>query len=318
MSTHPSAAAMLMTARQYLGEVEKPAFSNHHPSVDWYIKEVENIGSAWPYCAGGVTREFWNAGFEAILTGRAYVPWMIGDFEDGKKGGKLFWIDNASDLVKHAQPGDVVFFDWAATKKHSRWVGDHVGVIEEIKNGDAYTIEHNTTMPGGRNEGTTRRVRDAKYVAAIGRPNWDEVKPPTIQGTDLPLLTVDGAWGPKTQLALSTIMAARGFKVSATGKPTDDMTREFIMAVQTDLNRAGKRDKYGKALKVDGRGIGFNESKKYPRIGWTRTISAMQCGHGVARNRADGYLSAGDSNEVRRIQRDANYKGTADSPFYNG
>lgn len=309
--------SLLAVARSFLGEVENPPFSNLHPTVEWYRKHIEDIGLRWPYCAAGVTREYENSLAKGLYRPRAYVPWSMQDFQSGYADGRLMWIDTEGQLMTYAKPGRVAFFDWSGRKTHNTWDFDHVGIIESVNlsRREVITIEHNTTMPGGGNEGTTRRVRDAKYLSALGVPNFKSVELPTIGG--LPLLKVDGAWGPKTQLALETIMAELGYRVSVKGDPVGQMNRYFIESVQESLNEAGWRCRHGRKLAVDGVGLGYNDGKRYPRSGSMHTIEAMQIGHGVKPSRADGMFDKDESAEVKRIQRDANYGGVRDNPFFH-
>lgn len=323
MTLNPVASLMLSKARSYLGEMESPAYSNYHPSVTWYNANIANLGSHWNYCAAGVTREFHNAGLKSLLKGRAYVPYMMQDFLDGYGGGKLLWVDGS---LSAARAGDVVFFDWSKPSdgKHSVWTGNHVGVIESVRSStEAVTIEHNTSVPGTGNEGTTRKVRDVRYIVAVGRPNWGGISgsgggsaenPYYIPGTTLPLLDIDGDLGPRTIKALGTVLKARGHALT----PSTVVTTALVKAVQAELNKGGIKDREGKTLVVDGKGFGSNSNGRYPATGWTRTISACQIGHGVSSANADGYFDKGESSEVKRIQRDVNSGGVKDSPFFNG
>lgn len=179
MTTHPAAALVLGVAKARLGELERPPHSNLHSSVEWYNAHVSNLGRAWNYCAAGVSRDFLSTAAKDLITPRAYVPWMIGDFAAGKHGSSLIWITN--DLSA-ARPGDVVFFDWdkSSTRRSSFEQCDHVGLLEGLIDRDtASTIEDNTSVPGTGNEGTARKARDARYIVALGRPNWNAVKLPT-------------------------------------------------------------------------------------------------------------------------------------------
>lgn len=309
-------ASLLATARSFLGQMESPPNSNNHPTVTWYNKTIEYLARTWNYCAAGVSRAFYNSQAKALHKPRAYVPWEAQDFLDGYAGGRLIWIDNSADLLREFRPGDVTFFDWDATKRHSVWVFDHVGLGESI---DPYqrevrTIEHNTSVPGTGNQGTTRKVRGAQYIGALGRPNFPAVTEQKIPGTNLPLLVVDGSAGPKFFTALSTVMKMRGHHVNI----HPFVTEALVKAIQTDLRAKGIKDRDEKSIVVDGKGFGSNADARYPKTGWTRTISAMQIGHGVKRSRADGVLDANKSKEIMRIQRDINLGGVNDSPVYTG
>lgn len=137
---------------------------------------------------------------------------------------------------------------------------------------------------------------------------------PNIPGTKLPILDVDGSMGPKTVLALGTVMKARGFAVA----PSTTIRPDLIKAIQKDLNAKGLRDRDGRKLVEDGKGLGPNTSGRYPSSGWTRTITALERGRGETGGQLSGYLDAHDSALVRSLQRDLNYGGTKDSPLYVG
>lgn len=141
-------------------------------------------------------------------------------------------------------------------------------------------------------------------------------KPPSIYipGTRLALLKTDGSFGPASSVALGTVMKLRGHNVV----PSPTVRPDLVRAIQVELRAAGKRDRDGRAIVVDGKGFGSNASGRYPSSGWTRTITALQIGHGVSRANADGYFSANKSSEVSRIQADINRGGAKDSPLFNG
>lgn len=134
---------------------------------------------------------------------------------------------------------------------------------------------------------------------------------------NIPLLVVDGAFGEKSVYATSWVLAEHGYRVSLGGDPTGQINRYYTESIQKALNAAGKRDRYGRRLVEDGLGIGYNIGKRYPRAGWTRTITAIQMGFGSSRSAADGFFSPNDSWTVRKIQNDAN-NGARDIPFFAG
>lgn len=151
---------------------------------------------------------------------------------------------------------------------------------------------------------------DANAYVAPGKSKPITAK--KIPGTTLPMLKVDGSMGDKTIFALSTIMKLRGHKVV----PSTSVNTDLVMAIQTELRAAGKTDRNHHPIVVDGKGFGSNAENRYPSSGYTRTIQALQIGHGVARNRANGYFSKDKCSGVARIQSDCN-NGIKDSPFYN-
>lgn len=180
MTVHPVAALVLASMRSRLGQMENPANSNNHPTVKWYNTSVTYLAPTWNYCAAGVTRAFYDTAAKPLIRSRAYVPWMMQDFLNGHAGAKLIWIDSSTAA---ARPGDVVFFDWSKPTdgRKSVWTGNHVGIIESVKDGDEFiTLEHNTSVPGTGNEGVARKVRNTKYVVAIGRPAWATIPTPPV------------------------------------------------------------------------------------------------------------------------------------------
>lgn len=150
----------------------------------------------------------------------------------------------------------------------------------------------------------------ANALWAAGYP----AKPTTIPGTNLPLLEVDGRLGPASTLALGTVMRARGFAVV----PRTTVGADLVRAIQQDLNRKGLRDRDGRRLVEDGKGFGSNATGRYPREGWTRTITAMERGRGDGKGDMDGFLDARNSRLIRQLQNDINLGGTKDSPVYTG
>lgn len=127
-------------------------------------------------------------------------------------------------------------------------------------------------------------------------PNPTPTPKPNLNPFGRALLVVDGSLGPRTitewQLQMGT---------PADGKFSRPST--LIRAVQGLLNRRGAKDWQGKALVVDGLGIGSNMSARYPRLGRTRTIWALQSFLGTTR---DGSLSRRKSTAVMALQRALN------------
>jgi hypothetical protein len=115
-------------------------------------------------------------------------------------------------------------------------------------------------------------------------------KPPTSTS-----LTVDGYLGPNTIRAWQRIM----------GTPVDGVISRpslLVSAVQRRLNAAGARDRNGRALVVDGLGIGSNQRGRYPSSGSYHTLEALQRYLGTP---VDGFLSS-PSSAVKALQRRLN------------
>jgi hypothetical protein len=109
-------------------------------------------------------------------------------------------------------------------------------------------------------------------------------------------LTVDGKLGPKTISRWQTIM----------GTPVDGVLSRpslLVTAVQRRLNSRGMTDNEGQTLALDGLGIQTNVDGRYPSVGTTDTIEALQRYLGIYPR--DGYLSA-TSSTVMALQRRLN------------
>lgn len=76
----------------------------------------------------------------------------------------------------------------------------------------------------------------------------------------------------------------------------------LVVAEQERLNRKGVRDRKGKKLVVDGKGVQSNENGRYPHKGSTSTLEALQRELGTT---VDGALSA-PSDWVKAKQRQLN------------
>lgn len=110
-----------------------------------------------------------------------------------------------------------------------------------------------------------------------------------------PHLRVDGALGPVT---ISVLRESLGEKSGSI------ITRSTVSALQRRLKIAGVRDWQGRTIKVDGRGFGSNVGRRYPRMGRTRTVWALQRLLGIPR--PDGALSRDESATVMALQRRLN------------
>lgn len=289
MNRSQAVKAVLDRFRSKLGLGEYPDGSNNNSIVEWYNKVVDKIGRG-PWCQMTVTWAFWTALPKRIVRGRAYTVWAAQDFVDHYLNGR--WIPWDGDPL----PGDQVFFDWKGRKSISGI--DHVGAVEHVfPDGSFYSLE------GNFGNHLVRMHRDRKFVVGFGRPDWNMVTDYTghggatapgassgrIPGTGLLKLKEDGHMGTKTKVALMTLAGKKSWV-------------ETVKWLQWKLNVEGYRDKDGRTLVIDGKGLGSNNSRRYPTRGWTRTITAMQRWLGTTR---DGYLSS-PSDAVKRLQRKIN------------
>lgn len=101
-------------------------------------------------------------------------------FFDGQKVAYVptaqAWLKANCKLIKlsKAQTGDIVVFTWQGTGYgHEHGSRDHIGFIEKQGNDNhVYTIEGNTGASSPSQTRVMRRIRDAKYVYGIYRPNY--------------------------------------------------------------------------------------------------------------------------------------------------
>lgn len=107
-------------------------------------------------------------------------------------------------------------------------------------------------------------------------------------------LSVDGMLGPITISALRQELGE---------KPGTIITRSTIRALQRRLNAKRARDWSNRLLNVDGRGFGTNINRRYPRLGRTRTIWALQNHLDI---RPDGALSKNRSATIVAMQQALN------------
>ena len=152
---------------------------------DYAARHGKDYGtSGVPYCAMFITWVFRQCG--ALPPG--------GDFAYCPTGIKAMKKLGLEVNKHHAQPGDIVFFDWDGG------VSDHVGIVERNLGNALQTIEGNTTVawkPGG----VGRRTRSFGVVCNVFRPRYDSTTPaPQARKT----IAIDGYFGPESIRALQT------------------------------------------------------------------------------------------------------------------
>jgi len=159
-----TAAGMLAAARKSLGTSGRPNYITRD-----YATRHGDVFLSEPWCDMSIT--YWarqSGNTAAVLPGgdRAFTVWHAEDFLKAKR-----WYKGTTGNVNRARPGDIVFFDWGASK--SLGAIDHVGVIEKaLGGGRVQTIEGNT------GDQCLRRVRSSAVIAGFGRPNYDKAPTP--------------------------------------------------------------------------------------------------------------------------------------------
>lgn len=146
-------------------------------------------------------------------------------------------------------------------------------------------------------------VKWSQFVAMLSGGTVEpkpEPKPPSKPKTNKfgrPLLALTGTLDTATIREWQYQMGTTPDGVISKGRS------QLVVAVQRYLNARKVRRPDGKALKVDGRGIGSNKSRRYPLVGRTNTIWALQSYLGTVK---DGFLSRKKSSAVIALQKRLN------------
>ena len=213
--------AFLVQARTYLGMTEKPANTN---DITREYNRLYRIGTnSFAWCAAMETLAALHSGNEMPVLGGhgkafAYVPAMAAWFQSI---GRLHW-----GLAK--EPGQIQFFRWAGAKNTT--MCDHTGIAESIN-----TADNTVTFLEGNSDDKDRRVvRDKKYAACYGDPDflpadpnqfpgrYLSLKSPMVHGGDVswvqthlnsklnPDILVDGWYGKDTKADVLTFQKTDG------------------------------------------------------------------------------------------------------------
>lgn len=153
-----------MTATQMLAEARKDLGLTGRPNriTRAYSSRNGDVFLEAPWCDQAVTewgRRSSNADAVTPRGDRAFTVWHA---EDGKSLG-LWYPGTAANIRAHAEPGALVFFDWAGTDSISRI--DHIGIVEKnLGDGRIQSIEANT------GDAVKRRVRSSSVIAGFWVP----------------------------------------------------------------------------------------------------------------------------------------------------
>jgi peptidoglycan hydrolase-like protein with peptidoglycan-binding domain len=169
-----TAVAMLVANRAFLGMTESPANVN---AITRRYNSLYHIGTnSFAWCDATQTLAAVDSNNEMPVLGGhgkafAYVPAHAAWFQSI---GRLHW-----GLAK--EPGQIQFFRWAGAKQTT--MCDHVGIAESIN-----TAEKTVTFLEGNSADRDRRVvRDGKYAACYGDPNYLDPDPSAFPGRFLQL-----------------------------------------------------------------------------------------------------------------------------------
>lgn len=148
-----------------VGTVEKPAFSNRGPLIDYWQQRYGFLGQPW--CGMFVGWALHTGGVKGLTSRVAYVPYIEADAKAGRNGFEA-WVG-----ARQIKRGDAVCFDFGGDG-----VCDHVGLaLEDYKGkGVIRTVEGNTS-PGNTGSqdnggGVYVRTRPIGLVKGAARPRW--------------------------------------------------------------------------------------------------------------------------------------------------
>lgn len=204
-------------AASQLGTSEQPPGSNRVKYSDWY-------GMVGAWCGMFVSWCAQQSGSADVVPRFAYTP------------AGAAWFQQRGLWSREPRPGSVAFYDVAGMGRIS-----HCGVVEAVAaDGSWSSIEGNTNGGGSRTGGQVWRHRRSSVGTSrggFGHPQWALIgqpptsvdAPPTVRfGSSgnavrtaqdalngwlrrwgLPLIDVDGAFGPATRTAVVTFQRRR-------------------------------------------------------------------------------------------------------------
>lgn len=209
---------VLAEAAAWIGTKEFPSGSNNVVfNTDYYGRPVS--GAAYPWCCAYVWDVFNRVGLSSLFYGgkkTAYCPTVESYY---RSIGRWF---------SYPQRGDLALFNWSGGK-----VAQHIGFVEEVREGTIITVEGNTSVTSDDNGGSVMR-RERKISQCTGFARWtDDVavveKSPAVDTSTYPesKLGDQGAWVNLLQNALTL----RGFPTNVTGL-FDPITKTQVMNFQ--------------------------------------------------------------------------------------
>lgn len=156
---------MANTAAAFLNELNKHIGVRGRPNI--FTRDyASRHGSAFlraSWCDIFQTYGSRKSGAKAALPkgDRAYTVWHANDFANIKR----WYTGTKSNVINHAAPGDVIFFDWGGTDTRNKI--DHVGTVKKnLGDGRVITVEGNTS------DMVAYRVRSYTVIAGFGHPAY--------------------------------------------------------------------------------------------------------------------------------------------------
>lgn len=212
------ADVILQEAASWIGTKEIPSGSNNVIfNTDYYGRPVS--GSAYPWCCAFIWDIFRRCGMSDL-------------FYDGKKTAYCPTVESYYKSIgrwfSYPQRGDLALFNWSGGK-----VAQHIGFVEQVKEGTIITIEGNTSVTSNDNGGSVmRRERKISQCTGFARPAYGMEtvsKSPAVDTSTYPTLRYgdSGAW----VYLLQNALILRGYPVEATGS-FNNVTKAQVLSFQ--------------------------------------------------------------------------------------
>ena len=198
-------------AKAELNTTEFPANSNNVKYNTWYYGKMVQ-GAAYPWCAAFISYIFRDS--PSLVKKTASCADM------------LTWFEVNNRIVKEPQPGDIIFFKFSTNSRRT----NHVGLVVDVTSTVIKTIEGNTSATSNDNGGSVMmrsRKRNSRNIVAYARPAYEDLghyhpilrrgaKGDAVEFLQEMLnvkdirVTVDGDFGPATEIAVKTFQKANG------------------------------------------------------------------------------------------------------------
>ena len=212
------AGAVLKEAAKWIGTKEDPPNSNNVIfNTHYYGRKVSGVNYAW--CCAFVWDIFRMCGLSEL-------------FYDGKKTAYCPTVESYYKSIgrwfSYPQRGDLALFNWSGGK-----VAQHIGFVEQVKEGTIITIEGNTSVTSNDNGGSVMRMeRKISQCTGFARPAYGMEtvsKSPAVDTSTYPTLRYgdSGAW----VYLLQNALILRGYPVEATGS-FNNVTKAQVLSFQ--------------------------------------------------------------------------------------
>ena len=198
----PTAQQQLNVFRTQLGTTENPPGSNSTAYGIWYgMNKV-----AW--CMIFQSWGFNQKQALALIGGKfAYTP------------SAAAWFQSVDRWSHTPKVGSLAFFDFPDSIDRIQ----HVEIVEEVRpDGRIVTIGGNTSSDDrgsqDNGDGVWRKVRSTVHVVGYGHPHYSTAGTPTpikspiktpAKPVAIPLLLIDGVWGPATTKAFQRLLGVK-------------------------------------------------------------------------------------------------------------